>query len=150
MLNLLLLVVITIQIVLRYLFNAGGVRLEELQWQIYGVMLITSMSYALVKDAHVRLDQFSAKYPDKIREIVEIFGLVFLLLPCLVVIFTHSLIFFQHSLAINESSSAPTGLPMLWIFKAFLPLGVFLYGLAAISRTIKGIARLKHTEGEEQ
>lgn len=149
LLNVLLLVLIATLVVLRYFFNSGGVYLEELQWQIYGIMFITSLSYALVKDAHVRLDLFSSRYSTRTKEFVEVFGITFILLPLLVVVFIHGFTFFENSWSINERSQAPTGLPMLWLFKAFLPIGIFLYGLAAISRAIKGASRLIYKEGEE-
>ena len=55
-LNVLLIVVIIVQVVLRYAFGRGVVILEELQFHFYGVMLILAISYTLVHDGHIRLE----------------------------------------------------------------------------------------------
>ena len=145
--NVALVAVIILQVTLRYAFGRGVVILEELQWHFYGLMLIMALSYTLVKDGHIRLDLVSCRFSPRTKEIVEILGIVFLLLPTVAVIFLHSLDFVANSWRVGESSVAPMGLPLRWAFKAFIPIGMFLYGAAACSRLAKAFSRLARREG---
>ena len=74
---------------------------------------------------------------------VEIFGILFLLLPMIIVIFFHSLGFVSDSWRVNERSDAPMGLCCRWAFKAFIPIGIGLLGVAALSRLIRAFVFLK-------
>jgi TRAP-type mannitol/chloroaromatic compound transport system permease small subunit len=147
-LSIALLVVIIVQVILRYVFARGIVILEELQWHFYGILLVFAISSALVSNAHIRLDLLHARFSQRNKEKVELFGILFLLLPMIVVIFLHSLDFFGDSWRVNERSDAPMGLCCRWAFKAFLPIGMGLFGMAAISRLIRAFMFLKKSSKE--
>ena len=138
----LLIVVIIVQVVLRYVFGRGLVVLEEIQWHLYAVGIMFGFSYALITDSHIRLDLLHDRFPKPRKEKVEIFGILFLLLPMIVVILIHSWPFWYDSWRINEHSDAPMGLCCRWAIKAFLPIGFILLGVAAISRLVRAIAFL--------
>jgi TRAP-type mannitol/chloroaromatic compound transport system permease small subunit len=137
-----LIVVIIGQVILRYVFGRGLVILEEIQWHLYAVGIMLGFSYAIVHDSHIRLDLLHDRFPRRRKEKVEIFGILFLLMPMIIVIIIHSWDFLYDSLRINESSDAPMGLCCRWFIKAFLPIGFIMLGLAAISRLIRAIAYL--------
>jgi TRAP-type mannitol/chloroaromatic compound transport system permease small subunit len=59
-----------------------------------------------------------------------------------VVLFVHGLDFVATSIRINEASDSPLGLPYRWIIKSFVPISMFLLGLAAISRVIRGLSNI--------
>jgi len=147
-LNIALIVAIIIQVILRYVFDHGVVILEELQFHLYGMMLILAVSYTLVHDGHIRLDLFHTRFTKRNKEKVEIFGIIFLLIPMIGIIFFHSLDFLADSWKVNERSDAPMGLCCRWAFKAFIPVGFILLGMAAASRLIKAFAYLKRNPKE--
>lgn len=142
-LNIALIAVIFIQVVLRYVFDRGVVILEELQFHFYGMMLILAVSYTLVHDGHIRLDLFHTRFKKRNKEKVEIFGIICLLMPMTVIVFFHSLTFLAESWHVDERSISPLGLCCRWAFKAFIPAGFILLGMAAVSRVIKAFAYLK-------
>jgi len=142
-LNIALIVVIMAQVILRYAFGRGVVILEELQFHLYGVMLIIAVSYTLVHDSHIRLDLFYTRFSRRTKEKVQIFGTLCLLLPMVVILFLHGLDFFQASWNIGERSEAPMGLCCRWALKAFIPIGIFLLGLAAASSLVSGFSFLR-------
>ena len=144
-LSIFLIAVIIVQVVLRYAFGRGVVILEELQWHAYGIMLILAISYTLVTDGHIRLDLLHARFSQRNKERVELFGILFLLIPMVVVIFWHSLEFLADSWRVNERSDAPMGLCCRWAFKAFMPLGMALLGVAGISRLLRAVSFLRHS-----
>jgi TRAP-type mannitol/chloroaromatic compound transport system permease small subunit len=141
-LNVALVLVILIQVIMRYGFGQGMVRLEELQWHLYAVLIMIGLSYDVVVDGHIRLDVLHRRFSPKAKEWVDVLGTIFLLLPMVVVLFVHGLDFVATSIRINEASDSPLGLPYRWIIKSFVPISMFLLGLAAISRVIRGLSNI--------
>jgi TRAP-type mannitol/chloroaromatic compound transport system permease small subunit len=141
-LNGILVVVIILQVILRYLFGKGLVVLEELQWHLYAVGIMIGISYCVIHDSHIRLDILHDRFSQRKKEIVELLGIVFLLMPIIIIILIHSWPFWAESWRIGEHSDAPMGLPCRWAIKAFLPIGFGLLGVAGLSRMIRAIAFL--------
>lgn len=135
--NGLLILVIILQVVLRYGFGKGMVTLEELQWHLYALGIMMGASYALVTDSHIRVDIIQANMSQRWKDRWELFGIFFLLLPFAIVIFHQSLDFVYESFRVNESSDAPLGLPFRWIIKGVIPVSFALLILAAIARTVR-------------
>lgn len=133
-LNLLLVAVVITQVVLRYGFHHGLVPLEELMWHLYATAFMFGFSYALVRDAHVRVDLLHGRWSARTRAWVEIAGILLLLLPFAFVIFHHSLEWLASAWRLGESSQNPTGLPYRWLIKGVIPVSFGLLLLAALSR----------------
>ncbi len=135
--NGILILIIILQVVLRYGFGRGMVILEELQWHLYALGIMIGASYALVTDSHIRVDIIQSRMSEKWKNRWELFGIIFLLLPFICVIFHQSLDFFYESYRVNESSDAPLGLPFRWIIKGVIPVSFALLILATISRAVR-------------
>jgi TRAP-type mannitol/chloroaromatic compound transport system permease small subunit len=148
--NVLLIGVILVQVVLRYGFNNGQVYLEELIWHLYAVGFMIGLSFAVTNDSHIRVDIVHMNLSRKNQHSWEIFGILFLLLPFIVVIFLHSVEWVYYSYAIGESSQNPTGLPHRWIVKAVIPISFFLLFIAAIARLIREVTLLLHLAREPE
>lgn len=134
--NGILVLVIVLQVVLRYAFNSGMVMLEELEWHLYAVGILFGLSYCVTYGSHVRMDLFSANFSTRTRNIIEALGILFLLLPFVVIVFLHGMDFFLRSWELSERSDAPLGLPFRWIIKSAIPLSFLMLGLAGLARLI--------------
>ena len=141
-LNVALIVVIITQVVLRYVFSKGLVRLEELQWHLYAVGIMLGLSYCATRDTHIRLDLLHQRFSRRKKEVVDLLGTVFLLMPMVIIILMHSWPFVAESFRIKEASDSVVGLPYRWVVKSFLLIGFGLLGLAGISRLIRAVAFL--------
>jgi len=137
-----LMVVIIVQVVLRYGFNHGLVVLEELQWHLYAVGVMFGVSYAQVTNSHIRVDLFHMRLSTRAQRLWEIFGILFLMFPFVYVVFDSSLPFVYDSWRIGESSASPTGLPYRWIIKSVIPLSFGLLFLAGLSRLMRDVVGL--------
>ena len=135
--NVALVVVIILQVVLRYGFGKGLVVLEELQWHLYAIGIMFGASYAQVLDSHIRVDIIHSHLSDRWKMRWDLFGIVFLLLPFVVVIFLQSLDFVEESFRLGESSDAPLGLPWRWAIKGVIPVSFALLVVATISRAVR-------------
>lgn len=144
--NGILIPVIVLQVILRYGFGHGLVILEELEWHLYSLAFMFGLSYAVVTNAHVRVDLLHSRFSKRTREWIELCGIVFLLLPFIIVIFVYGVEFFHASWIHSERSLAPMGLPCTWVIKGVIPASFAIFALAAISRLIKAIIFLKRKE----
>ena len=130
----LLLVVIVINVVMRYAFSMGQVEFEELQWHIYSAGFLVAMSFAVQTDSHIRVDVVRARLSPRMQAWIELYGLILLLIPFIVVILVYAAPFVVNSFLDGEVSSSPGGLPFRWLIKAMLLVGFGLLLIASVSR----------------
>jgi TRAP-type mannitol/chloroaromatic compound transport system permease small subunit len=141
--NAVLVAVIILQVILRYVFRRGLVILEEVQWHLYALAFMIGLSYAVVSDAHIRIDVIHARMSPKWKSRWELFGIVFLLLPIIVLVIFQGLPYVYDSLKVNESSDAPMGLPFRWAIKSLIPISFLLVLVATLARLVRVIISLK-------
>lgn len=134
--------VIIYAVVGRYAFGLGSVTLEEVQWHLAGAGWLLGLGYTLVTDGHVRVDVLHERLSLRGQAWVELFGLLLLLLPFLVLAVYEMVPYAYSSWQQGETSQAPAGLPHRWVLKAVLALSFVLLILAALSRLLKVTALL--------
>lgn len=134
--------VIIYAVIGRYAFGQGSVTLEEWQWHVAGAAWMLGLAYTLVVDDHVRVDVLHERFSLKTQAWIEFFGLVFLLLPFLVLAIWEMLPYALSSFQQGERSQAPAGLPNRWILKAIVALAFTLLTLGAVSRLLRVTALL--------
>ena len=132
-------IVIIVQVLLRYGLNQGMVALEELQWHLFAILILTGLSFAELNRAHVKVDIISHRFSRKTNAIIEIFGYVFLLFPFLIIVFYHSLDFLADSYSKMESSVSSAGLPYRWVIKSFIPISFAMFFITATINIFKNI-----------
>lgn len=142
--NVALILVIVVQVVMRYGFSRGLVPLEELMWHLYAVAFMFGMAYSVTNDSHIRVDIVHMALPKRAQHIFEILGILFLLFPFLWILFDHSLGWVIESYRVNESSQNPTGLPYRWLIKGVVPATMVLIFIAALARLIQESLLLLH------
>ena len=147
-LNVALVLIILLQVVMRYGFKQGLVPLEELMWHLYAVAFMFGMAYSISNDSHIRVDIVHMSLPRGAQHVLEIFGILFLLMPFLVIMFDHSISWVAEAYRVGESSANPTGLPHRWIIKAVVPLTMLLMFMAALARLIQEVLLLLHLKKE--
>jgi TRAP-type mannitol/chloroaromatic compound transport system permease small subunit len=126
----------------RYAFDHGSVTLEEVQWHLAGTGWLLGLAYTLVVDDHVRVDVIHERLSLRSQGWIELFGLVILLLPFLVLAVYEMIPYAFSSWQQGETSQAPAGLPYRWVPKGILALSFILLMLAALSRLLKVTALL--------
>ena len=101
-------------------------------------------SITLQKDEHVRVDVFYSKFSEKKKQIINLLGNVFFLLPFSLVIFYTSLPFVEDSLSILESSPDPGGLPYRIIIKSIIPISFLLLALQGVINILKNLKKISN------
>lgn len=138
----LLLAVVVLNVVMRYAFGQGRIEFEEIQWHLYSIGFLIGLSYALEADDHVRIDILYEGFALRTKAWVEFTGILVFLVPFLVLVIVYTVPFLRYSLAIDEVSEAPGGLPMRWAIKAMLLFGFLLLAAATVARLSRVVAFL--------
>jgi len=141
-LSLILVLVIVVDVAMRYIFSITSAASFELEWHLFAVIFLLGAAYTLQQDKHVRVDVFYHRFSKKTQAWVNLIGTVALLLPFCAVACWESVSFVQTSYAFRETSPDPGGLPARYMIKAAIPAGFFLLGLQGISEFLKSIKRI--------
>jgi TRAP-type mannitol/chloroaromatic compound transport system permease small subunit len=145
-LALLMVVVTTYDVMMRYVFRSSFVFVQELEWHLFAVMFLLAAGYAHLRNDHVRVDIFYARMSPRARALVDVIGgLLFLFPSCFLIVFT-SIPFVRASLAVLEGSPDPGGLPGRFLLKMAIPLGFSLLALQGVSELVKNVATLRGKE----
>jgi len=137
---------------MRYLFQAGSVGLQELEWHIFALIFLLGAAYTLKHDEHVRVDVLyqSRRMTPRRRAMVNLFGCLFMLLPFCMLMIVSALPFVEMSFGWAESSPDPGGLPYRWLLKAMIPTGFALLALQGLALSIRSLQIILKPEASAQ
>jgi TRAP-type mannitol/chloroaromatic compound transport system permease small subunit len=127
----------------RYLFSESSNGWLEIQWYMFGGMVLLGAPYTLKMNEHVRVDLVYGMVSERTRIWIDIVGGVLFLLPICVILTYFTWPWFVESWEINEASSNAGGL-IRWPVKLLLPVGFCLMALQGVSEIIKRVAALEH------
>lgn len=140
-LTLIVVIVSAANAISRKAFHMSSNAWLELQWYLFGAIFLLAAGYTYLRNEHVRVDVLAARFPVKVQVGIEIFGILFFLLPAAALVFWLSLPYFYESWRLHELSSNTGGL-IRWPAKLLIPVGFGLLILSGISRLIRCIAFL--------
>ena len=141
----LFMVVITfIVVVMRYVFDAGLIWIQESVIWMHAVVFMLGAAYTLQQEDHVRVDVFYRTMSGKRRALVDAIGVILFLFPLCVFLGWKSFDFVTASWSVREASRESGGLPyplipMLKSVLLLMPLTVALQGLALLLRSVKAL-----------
>jgi len=142
----LLIVVIILNVTMRYGFQNGLILFEEIQWHLYAIGIMFGLSYAEITNSQVRVDVVASMLKPKTVLKWEIFGAVFFVFPTIFVILFNSFDYVANSYLIGESSSSPLGMPFRWAIKAAIPASFILLAMAVLARLFRNIIIINQKE----
>ncbi|TRD14838.1 TRAP transporter small permease subunit [Palleronia caenipelagi] len=116
--------------------------LGDLQWHLFGIMLMLTIASALVSDAHVRVDFLRQHMSKRQKNIVDIIGHLLFLLPFCAVVIWHSQDFAMRSFSLGEGSDYD-GLYDRYFLKSFIPIGFTLLFAAGLGLLILRLRALR-------
>jgi len=139
-LTLVMVLVSFLVVVLRYVFDAGFIWLQESITWMHAAVFMLGAAYTLEQDQHVRVDVFYRGLSERGKAVVDIAGVLLLLLPLMVFFLWQSWDYVETSWRIRESSGEAGGLPYPWtpLLKSCLlimPAAVALQALALLLRS---------------
>ena len=134
-------VISALNAVARKAFHVGSNAFLEIQWYLFAAVFMLGAGYAFLQNAHVRIDVVANKLSPRVRNIIDILGIIVFLLPLCYFMISFSWPVVHGAFVSGEVSSNAGGL-IRWPVYALVPAGFGLLALQAVSELIKRIAFL--------
>jgi TRAP-type mannitol/chloroaromatic compound transport system permease small subunit len=128
--------------VVRKAFQTSSNALLEIQWYLFAAVFLLCAAYALLRNAHVRIDFVSNRLSPKTRSWIDIAGIVFFAVPFCWLVIQLSLPLVLEAFQTGEISPNAGGL-LRWPVYALVPLGMSLLLLQCLSELVKRVASLR-------
>ena len=145
-LTLFMVIVTTVIVVMRYVFDAGLIWLQESLIWMHAAVFMIGAGYTLLHEDHVRVDIFYRDMTARRRAIVDLVGVIIFLLPLCGLLAFKAYDFAAISWSIHESSREPGGMPypLIPILKSIvvvMPIVVALQGISLMLRSLAALRR---------
>ncbi len=145
-LTLIMVIATSIIVVMRYVFDAGFIWLQESVTWMHAAVFMVGAAYTLLHEEHVRVDIFYRKMSPRGRAVVDLLGVVLFLLPLCGFLAFMAYDFAAVSWSIHETSREPGGLPypMIPVLKSLvivMPITVLLQGVSLLQRSLASLRR---------
>jgi len=125
--------------IVRKAFDMSSNALLEIQWYLFAAVFMLGSGFAFLKNAHVRIDFISNHLSAKMRNIIDMVGIVVFLFPLCYMLIVISWPLFVNAWNSGEMSQNAGGL-IRWPMYALIPLGFTLLALQGLSELIKRAA----------
>lgn len=135
-------IISAVNAVVRKTFDVSSNSWLELQWVLFSVVFLLCSPWTLLDNEHIRIDIFNSMMPKKARDLIDIIGHAFFLLPLTIVMMVTGIPFFQRSFDLNEQSGNAGGLPQ-WPAKSLIMIAFAFLFVQGISELIKRIAVMR-------
>ena len=127
LLVLFLILLVSVSVILRYIFSIGFIWIQDLYIWIHAIFILLGISYTLKMDNHVRIDLLYRNFNKKKRNLINLIGLIIFAIPLTYILLVNGLDYFTRSYNLNEGSKESGGLPNIYILKFFIFfLGILL------------------------
>ncbi len=139
-LTLFMVIVTFIVVVMRYVFDAGLIWLQESVIWMHAVVFMLGAAYTLQQEDHVRVDVFYRDMSPRGRALIDLLGVIVFLFPLCAFLGWKSFDFVAVSWSFREASRESGGLPypLIPLLKSVLvlmPVAVALQGLSLLLRS---------------
>lgn len=144
-LTLVMVVVTFVIVIMRYVFDAGLIWLQESVIWMHAAVFMVGAAYTLLHEDHVRVDIFYRDMSNVHRAWVNLIGVLIFLFPLCGYLAYASFDFAAVSWSIRESSREPGGLPypLIPILKSIVVLMPVAVALQGVSLILRSIAKLR-------
>ena len=130
--------------IIRYTFDYSSNGWLEIQWYLFAACVMLGAAQVLRVNEHVRVDVLYGMLSARAKVWVDLFGLVFFLMPVMALMLYFAFPLFLRMYVTHEMSNNAGGL-IRWPAMLMLPLGFTLMLLQGLSEIIKRVGWLTHT-----
>jgi TRAP-type mannitol/chloroaromatic compound transport system permease small subunit len=148
--SLLLVLVVFVDVVMRYLFKTSFVFTQELEWHLFAFIFLIGAGYTLLHDGHVRVDIIYQRLGVKGRAWINLVGVIFFLIPGCYLVISTSWHFVSNSFSMLEGSPDPGGIPYRFIVKGTMTVGYALLLLQGVSMGLHALLQILGVETVEE
>ena len=148
--TLLLVLVVFVDVFMRYLFRTSFVFAQEMEWHLFAFIFLIGAGYTLLHDGHVRVDIIYQRLGVKGRAWINLLGVIFFLIPGCYLVISTSWHFVSNSFSMLEGSPDPGGVPYRFIVKGTMTVGYALLLLQGLSMGVHALLQILGDETVEE
>lgn len=138
-----LVIVVSVEAIRRYVFNSPSIWGYDVSYMLYGAIFMLGAGTTLRFGGHIRTDLFFKDWSPRTQAGVDLVFYLGLFFPGLVFFFWAGLDQALRSYAITERAAASLWRPILWPYRAVIPLTALLLILQGISEVIKAVFQFR-------
>ena len=144
-LTLFMVIVTFVVVVMRYVFDAGLIWLQESVVWMHAFVFMVGAAYTLQQEEHVRVDIFYRAMNSRQRAWIDLTGVLVFLLPLCVFLAWKALGFVEVSWQLREASRESGGMPYPFVplSKSILIVMPVMLGLQGVSMLLRCITALR-------
>ena len=135
-------IISAVNAIVRKVFDTSSNSWLELQWVLFSIVFLLCARWTLLDNEHIRIDIVNNALPKTVRNVIDVVGHLFFLIPLCIIMIITGVPFFERSFQINEQSGNAGRLPQ-WPAKSLIMIGFAFLLFQAISELIKRIAVMR-------
>ncbi len=136
-----LVVVVVYEVVARKFFTPTQWAFD-LSFMFYGTHFMLLAAYCLYRGKHIRADIWYGSWSPRTQGLIDAILYLFLFFPGMAFFLWLSFDYFYQSWLLQETSTASAWRPIIYPFKAVIPVAVFLLILQGIAEFLKSVRRV--------
>lgn len=140
--NVVLVITITYDVVMRYLFNAPTNWSYTLSYMLGATMFCIGQGYVHRINGHVRVDLLYVKFSPKTKLLLDLIFTILFFLPVFLLVSKSLWENFFYSFHVQEKAIHSTWYPITWPYKFLIAIGFSLFFIQGIMRLIEDLRTL--------
>ena len=140
--NVVLVITITYDVIMRYVFNAPTNWSYTLSYMLGAVMFCIGQAYVHRINGHVRVDLLYVKFSPKTKLLLDLIFTVLFFLPAFLLLSKSFWENFFYSFHAQEKAIHSTWYPITWPYKFLIAIGISLFFVQGVMRFIEDLRTL--------
>ncbi len=119
-------------VLMRYVFGAGSLFMQESLIYAHATLFMMAAAWTLADDRHVRVDIFYAAASRRNKAAIDLFGVIFFLLPMCALLWWVGYPYVARSWEVLEGSRETSGIPAIFLLKTLILVFVITLALQGL------------------
>ena len=134
-----LVLVLSYEVTMRYVFNAPTIWVMQTSMMIGGAIVTLGWCFVQQQKSHVRVDLFYGRYSDKGKALTNVLGALVFFFPFIGILTYQSLTQFLYSIAMHEKMPETAWYPPVYPIKLVLFVGFLLFLLQGSAQFVRDV-----------
>lgn len=134
------------EVLARYLFHAPTEWAYDITYMLYGSIFMLGAAYTLLQKGHIRTDLFYGKWSPRKQGKIDALLYLFLFFPGMILYLIAGIDYAAHSWITHERAGNSPWMPIIYPFKAVIPITAAMLIIQGISEFMKSVYAWKKGE----
>jgi TRAP-type mannitol/chloroaromatic compound transport system permease small subunit len=131
------------EVTARHFFRAPTIWAYDTTYMLYGTHFMLGSAYTLMRVGHVRTDMLYQNWSVRRQNMIDAIGYLFFFFPAMILLFYFGWKEAAHAWSIGETSDASPWRPIIYPFKAVIPLTALLLLLQGVAEFLKSLYAIR-------